>query len=393
MTVAGWLDLAVLVAALLAALIGWRRGAIVGVLGFLGVVLGAFLGALLAAGVLSGVAPGWPRLTVVVLVIVAFLLAGELLGQRIGRSARDAVQGRAARRADAVGGALTHAAAVPVLVWLVAGSLAGSAQAAVVHDSVVVRTVGTIAPGWASGLPDRLAEPLRDAGLPAASAWPREETDRSRTAPDPALVALPVGEALRASVLRIRDIAADCGLRQTGTGFVIAPERVLTNAHVVAGATEISVDTAAGPLDAQVVQFDAAIDIAVLAVPGLTAPPVPTAPEPAEPGADALVLGYPQGGGYTVGPARVRSRVQRPVRDIYRTTGVERKFYAVAGDIRGGNSGGPLVDTEGRVLGVVFGVDEERGDLGYASGLPDVLEQLGGRWETGIPVGAGPCAP
>ncbi|MFC8531271.1 MarP family serine protease [Nocardia sp. NPDC057227] len=393
MTVAIWLDLVVLVAAVLAALAGWRRGAIVGLLGFAGVVLGAVLGALLAGGVLHRVQPGWPRLTVVIAVVAIFLVTGELIGHRIGRSARDAVRGSGTRRADAVGGAVTHAAAVPVLVWLVAGTLAGSAQAQAVQGSVVLRTVADLAPGWAADLPERIAEPLRDAGLPAASAWPREETGRSREQPDPAVAALPLTAALEPSVLRIRDIAADCGLRQTGTGFVIAAQRVLTNAHVVAGATNISVDTADGPLDARVVQFEPAIDIAVLAVPGLTAVPVPIAPLPAEPGADAVVLGYPQGGPYTASAARVRSRVQRPVRDIYRTAGVERKFYAVAGEIRGGNSGGPLVDTEGRVLGVVFGVDEERGELGYASGLPDVLEQLGERWRAGTPVGAGNCAP
>ncbi|MFC8044774.1 MarP family serine protease [Nocardia sp. NPDC057353] len=393
MTVAIWLDLVVLVAAVLAALVGWRRGALVGLLGLVGVLLGAVLGALLAGGVLHRVQPGWPRLTVVIAVVAIFLVTGELIGHRIGRSARDAMRGGGTRRADAVGGALAHAAAVPLLVWLVAGTLAGSAQAQAMQGSMVLRTVDDLAPGWAAGLPERLAEPLRDAGLPAASSWPRAETERSRAEPDPAVAALPLVAALQPSVLRIRDIAADCGLRQTGTGFVIAAERVLTNAHVVAGATNISVDTAYGPLEAYVVQFEPAIDMAVLAVPGLTAEPLPVAPLPAEPGEDAVVLGYPQGGPYTASAALVRSRLQRPVRDIYRTAGVERKFYAVAGEIRSGNSGGPLVDLQGRVLGVVFGVDEERGELGYASGLPDVLEQLGERWRAGTPVGAGNCAP
>ncbi|MGO4614958.1 MarP family serine protease [Nocardia sp. 2YAB30] len=378
LTLPNWLDLAVFVAMVVAASFGWRRGAIVALLGFAGVLAGAGLGATIGGTTLAHLAPGAVRLLLVLVLIIGLVAVGATVGHRAGHAARTTISGPAARRADAVGGIVAHSIAVPLVVWLFAAPL-GSLAA--VRGSTIVRTVDDVAPFWLTGLSTALTTPIVDAGLA-----------RPPAPPDPSILDGPAPTDLRESVFRVRDLAPTCGLRQSGSGFVVAPERVLTNAHVVAGSTRVSVDASAGPLTATVVQFDPTMDIAVLAVPGLTAPTVTVAPEPAEPGADAIALGYPKGGPYTAAATRVRSTAVRQVRDIYRTGLGERRIYTVDGSIQHGNSGGPLIDTRGRVLGIIFGVDENDDNVGFATNLPEVLDRLDNGLRSDRPVDTGPCA-
>jgi S1-C subfamily serine protease len=275
---------------------------------------------------------------------------------------------------------------------LVAGPIVGSPSKLItpVRDSLAVRTIDDVAPYWLATVPGELTAPLREMALEEPG-WSKSETAVSVTPPDRQVLEGPLIAHLRHTVLRVRDFTPGCGMNQTGSGFVIGAERVMTNAHVVAGATDIAVDTADGPLKAEVVQFDPSMDIAVLAVPGLTAPPLPVAPGPAQPGADAVVLGYPGGGAYTAAAARVRSRLDRPVPDIYRASATERRTYAVTAAVQKGNSGGPLVDTEGRAFGIVFGLDENDDTIGYAADLTKVLDRLNNAWLSDKAVSTGSC--
>ncbi|MFI6995918.1 MarP family serine protease [Nocardia sp. NPDC050175] len=378
MTLPNWLDLVALSVTVLAVFVGWRRGAITAVLGLLGVLAGAGLGVVIATVALSHLEPGRTRLLIVVLLIVALVAVGETAGHRLGHVARRAVRGHAAQRADAVGGSFVHALAVPLAVWLFAVPLTmAPSLASAVHDSRVVRTVDDVAPYWLASLSSMLTAPLVDAGLVLPMA-----------PPDPSIIHTSVPADLQKSVLRISGPAPACARKQFGSGFVIAPERVLSNAHVVAGTTNVSVDTPSGPLPATVVQFDPVLDLAVLAVPGLTAPPVTVAPEPAKSGADAIVLGYPAGGLYTAAAARITQRTVNRVPDIYRSTTSERSAYTLNGAVHEGDSGGPLVDTQGRVLGMVFGVDANNVSIGLASTLPELLQHLG---QSATPVSTGTC--
>ncbi len=378
LTLPNWLDLVVLGTLVAAAVLGWRHGAIVGLPGFAGALAGAILGAALSATTLGQLAPGAVRLLLALTVIIGLVAFGAIAGHRAGRAARAAVSDPVTRRVDALGGCLLYTVAVPLVVWLFTAPLESAAS---VRDSATVRTVDEIAPFWLSGLSDVLTAPIVDAGLA-----------RPLAPPDPGIVAGPMPAELRPSVLRVQDLAPTCGVRQSGSGFVIAPERVLTNAHVVAGSSKVSVDAATGQLTATVVQFDPIMDIAVLAVPGLTAPALTVAPRAAGPGADAIALGYPRGGSYTASATRVRSRAARQVRDIYRTGLGEREIYTLDGSIQHGNSGGPLVDREGRVLGIVFGVDENDSNVGFATSLPEVLDRLDHAWRSDRAVDTGPCA-
>ncbi len=170
---------------------------------------------------------------------------------------------------------------------------------------------------------------------------------------------------MQASVIKINGIAPSCQKALEGSGFVVGPDLVMTNAHVVAGTSEVTVDSPDGPLDADVVLFDPEEDVAVLRVSQLQAPVLPFAPNPAESGSDAIVLGYPGGGPYTASPARIREIINLSGPDIYRTGTVQREVYTVRGSVRQGNSGGPLVNSNGEVLGVVFGAAVDDPDTGF----------------------------
>ncbi|WFR72505.1 MarP family serine protease [Prescottella defluvii] len=182
-----------------------------------------------------------------------------------------------------------------------------------------------------------------------------------------------------------------CQKALEGSGFVVGPERVMTNAHVVAGTSTVSVDTENGPLDARVVVFDPAVDVAILDVPGLRAAPLSFAPKQARTGDDAIVLGYPGGGPYTASAARIREVLDLRGPDIYRSGTVEREVYTVRGSIRQGNSGGPLVDEQGRVLGVVFGAAVDDSDTGFVLTANEVSKQLEQANGSTAAVGTGVC--
>jgi S1-C subfamily serine protease len=184
--------------------------------------------------------------------------------------------------------------------------------------------------------------------------------------PDPALAGSEVVAAARPSVLKITGVAESCRRRIEGTGFVYAPERVMTNAHVVAGVREPQVEVGDDVLPARVVLFDPGRDVAVLAVPGLERPPLVFADEQAEQGAGAIVVGYPQNGPFRAGSARIRGTQRARGPDIYQQQTVVREIYALRGLVRPGNSGGPLLDESGRVYGVIFAAAADDPQTGYA---------------------------
>jgi S1-C subfamily serine protease len=147
---------------------------------------------------------------------------------------------------------------------------------------------------------------------------------------------------------------------------VFAPQHVLTNAHVVAGTESVSVDTQSGQRSARVVEYDSDKDLAVIYVPGLNAPVLNFASTPAQSGADAIVLGFPLDGPFNAQSARVRD--VGPIRgpNIYDSRTVTRDIYTIRGLVRSGNSGGPLVNGDGTVLGVIFAAAADDPQTGFA---------------------------
>ncbi|WP_067825436.1 MarP family serine protease [Nocardia inohanensis] len=394
MSASGWLDIGIIILALLAATSGWRQGAVASALAFLGVVLGAVAGILIAPHILIHLSEGRSRVLVGVLLIVALVIVGEVAGMVLGRAARSGMRDPFTRSVDSVVGAGLQAVAVLATAWLLALPLTNSSQpgiAAAVKNSQVLIKVDTVAPDWLRKIPNEFSNLLNTSGLPDVIGPFGRVPIAAVEPPDASVLQLPVAQNLQTSVLRIRGIAPSCQRQLEGSGFVVAPERIMTNAHVVAGTSSVSVDIAGGKLDASVVLFDPSKDIAILAVPGLTAPVIPLAPQPATSGESSIVLGYPGGGRYTASASRVRETLDLKGPNIYRDGEVQREVYTIRGQVRAGNSGGPLVDTDGNILGVVFGAAVTDDDTGYVLTLDEVRPEVQAAPGASTPVGTGSC--
>ncbi|GAB0103447.1 acid resistance serine protease MarP [Nocardia sp. JMUB6875] len=394
MSASGWLDLGIIILALLAATSGWRQGAVASALAFLGVILGAVAGILIAPHILEHLSEGRTRVLVGVLLIVALVIVGEVAGMVLGRAARGGMRDPFTRSVDSVVGAGLQAVAVLATAWLLALPLTNSSQpgiAAAVSNSQVLRNVDHVAPDWLRRVPNDFSNLLNTSGLPDVIGPFGHVPITAVEPPDGSVLQLPVAQQLQSSVLRIRGIAPSCQRQLEGSGFVVAPERIMTNAHVVAGTNTVSVDTARGPLPATVVLFDSSKDVAILAVPGLNAQPLELAPADATSGESSIVLGYPGGGRYTASAARVRETLNLKGPNIYRDADVKREVYTIRGQVRAGNSGGPLVDTDGRILGVVFGAATTDDDTGYVLTLDEVRPELNSAASQSTAVGTGSC--
>jgi len=173
--------------------------------------------------------------------------------------------------------------------------------------------------------------------------------------PDASLASDAVVAEAAHSVVKVSSTSYGCQKILEGSGFVIAADRVMSNAHVVAGANSFTVSVDGSEHEATVVAFDPNADISILHVPGLAAPPLVFAHGIVLTGTDAVVLGYPGGGPFVANPARVREVIELTGPDIYRSTSVRREVYAIRGKVGQGDSGGPLIDRDGRVLGMNFG--------------------------------------
>lgn len=210
----------------------------------------------------------------------------------------------------------------------------------------------------------------------SAIASETESTIPTVAPPDPNVANNPAVTAAQASVVRVHGIAHSCRKRLEGTGFVVGPKRVMTTAHGVAGTDEVSVEVGGTKYNGQVVSFDPNMDISILAVPDLPTAPLMFSEAPAVSGADAAALGFPHGGPYEAKPVRVREVIKLQGPDIFRTGTVTREVYALRGAVQQGNSGGPLIDLDGRVRGVVFGAAQDDPDTSFALTAKEVGPQL-----------------
>jgi len=255
-----------------------------------------------------------------------------------------------------------------LVAWLVGTAVASSSftgLASQVRRSQVLQAVDGAVPGSAQRFFAGFRRLIDDRGFPEVFGGlaPTEVTEVDP--PDPALAGSPVVQATAPSILKITGVAEECSRRIEGTGFVYAAQRVMTNAHVVAGVDEPVVQVGDRQLEATVVVFDPGRDVAVLAVPGLTRPALQFG-GPAEFGASAIVAGFPRNGPFRADPARVRGTQRARGPDIYQSATVVREIYALRGLVQPGNSGGPLLSTDGRVLGVVFAAAADDEQTGYA---------------------------
>jgi S1-C subfamily serine protease len=387
-------DLVLIVLALSFAFSGFRQGLLVSATSFFGFFGGAVLGAQLSGQVADRV-DGTPvtRVFAALVVVLAGALLGQVLAGAIGRAIRRRVTWEPAKIVDSVAGAVLSAAAVLLVAWMVATPLATApfpGVAGQVRQSALVQAVDRSVPSGVRAVYDSLREAIDRRGLPDVLDPLTPTEVRDVPAPDQALLASPVVTSVRGSVVQISGVAPSCSRQIDGSGFVYADDRVMTNAHVLAGVTEPVVTAEGEDYDATAVYVDEETDVAVLAVPGLPQVPLTFAAGPVETGADAIIMGYPGGGGLFVGPARVRDRGEISGPDFRDTRTVVRDVYALYGEVRAGNSGGPLFDREGHVLGVVFASAIDDPLTGYALTNAEVSQaaQLGTTAQAPVPTGA-----
>jgi S1-C subfamily serine protease len=392
-----WVDVLVLVLALLAGASGARQGTVTAAASFIGVLAGAVIGVRIAPSLIAGYQSPEVRVALGVSIVIVLVALGETLGVLLGRAVQRRIDVEALRQVDSFLGAVVQGIAALVVAWLVSVALTTSSSSPgltrAVNGSSVLATVNTVMPNDLRELPQELKNLLDISGFPNVLA-PFSTTPITDVAPaDPALLNSPVVRQARASVLKVRGRARSCSRALEGSGFVVAPQRVITNAHVVAGTDRVQVELSPDNLlDASVVSYDPETDVAILKVPGLRAPVLPLASKPASSGVSGLVLGYPLDGPYTASSARVRDSIHLRGPDIYNASTVVRNVYTVRAVVRSGNSGGPLIDGEGQVLGLVFGAAVDDDETGFVLADNEIADDVATASSRAAEVSTGICA-
>jgi S1-C subfamily serine protease len=366
------LDLILIVLVAAFAVSGYRQGFIIGALSFAGFVVGAVLGTLFAPALARALTsqPAQQALIAVVAVFLAAML-GQLLASAVGAAVRSRLTWRPVTYLDAAGGAVVSIVSVLLIAWLIGSAVVNSGLTTItgqVRNSAVLRAVDAVMPPAALTMFSDFRRLLASGPYPQVFGGLGAEAPLQVGAPQNKYLHFPDVRHDRASVVKVLGTASSCMRQIEGTGFVISPGHVLTNAHVVAGVNQgPDVYTARGTrFSARVVLFDPSGDIAILYVPGLTAAPL-TFAGPAGTGTNGVVAGYPLNHAFTTVAARVGGVQSATAPDIYQRGDVTRQIYAIRALIQPGNSGGPLIDpNSGHVFGVVFAAAIGLNKVGYA---------------------------
>lgn len=393
-----WLDVVLICLLLLAAFTGWRSGAARQVLSLGGLWLGLFVGAIVApplARLTSGSARAIVAIVVVVVVAASFTALGEIVGYRAGRVLRRLHVGLL----DEAVGVVVGVAGMLLAFWLLGNIVSVSQVPAVdraVQGSKILRSVNSALPPLPSVFA-RIESFLSAEGFPIVFV----NLPPQLVAPAP----LPADPAVRAAATvaapsTVKVIGPACSSLVEGSGFVVAPHLVVTNAHVVAGDQSPRVIDASGSHAATAILFDPHLDVAVLEVPTLSDPALKVDTAAVPRGTGAAVLGYPEGGGLKAVAASVNATFDATGLDIYGNTLVTREVHELHATILPGNSGGPLVSLgtstgsppRGTVIGLVFARSTTSSEIGYALAMGAVEADVHQAEQTRTPVSTGACA-
>ena len=388
-------DVVLIVLTLAFALSGFRQGLLVSATSIFGFLAGALIGAQLSGPVAARInGSSVTRVFAALVVVLAAALLGQILAGAAGRALRRKVTWEPAKMVDAVGGAAVSAASVLLVAWMVASPLASSpfpAVASQVRKSALVQAVDNVVPDSVRKVYETLKKAIDRRGLPDVLGPLTPTQVPNVAAPDPGAVTTKVADSVKGSVVKITGIAPSCSRQIDGSGFVYARQRVMTNAHVLAGVGHPKVYAEGRVYPAHPVYIDEETDIAVLDVPGLPEVPLAFAPQAASTGTSTIIMGYPGGGPLYIGPARVRERGPISGPDFRNQHTVVRDVYALFGKVRAGNSGGPLLATDGKVLGVVFASSVDDPTTGYALTAQLVNKAAAAGSTATAAIDTGPC--
>ncbi|HUG83167.1 MAG TPA: MarP family serine protease [Euzebya sp.] len=361
-------DLVLAGALVIAAVRGWRRGALSQVFAFGGAVVGLVVGGLVAPDLASQFVdrPGLSLSLTTIGILLALLTAGQTIGFLLGYRMRDAAHRNGVGVADSVVGVAVGAMVLLVTVWIAGSALAQGPSPALsrqLRDSTVLTALDEALPpppdlfGRVAAYLDTQGFPQVFAGLGGATAPPVEPPGDTSVA----------AAAAAGTPATVQVEGLGCGGVSSGSGVAVQPGFIVTNAHVIAGAEVVNVRDAGGTHDAVAVHFDPDLDLAVLSVPTTTATTMPWASVPADRGTAGATLGYPGGQRQlNVRPAAVRGRQEALGRDIYGGRVTSRSILTLSSGVRPGDSGGPFVTEAGEIGGIVFAASTTDGEVGYA---------------------------
>ncbi len=385
-------DVVLVVLAVGAGLIGMRVGALVQVLTFGGFWLGSALGAVLGATLANTLHSSQLRAVVAIALVLGLAIAGGTAGRVLGGWTNASLRRHHLGPLDSVLGVGVAVVAVLLTAWGVAVVLSAPNSrvpwlSTAVQRSNILRTVGSILPPIPS-VYAHLQSLVSGSGLP--SVFDGLAPPLSGTVPLPSdAQAHALAGAAAASTVKIQGLA--CGEWLEGSGFTVAPGLVATNAHVVAGESDPEVQVGTTRYHAVPVFYDPEFDLALLRTSAPIGPPLQLAPADVARGTQGVVLGYPENGPLTAGPAAVAGVVSAQGRDIYGSQVVVRDVYELDAVVRPGNSGGPLIGPGGAVLGMVFSRSTVSATVGFALTSAGVQARVDAAEGRTTRVGTGAC--
>ncbi|CAN5784451.1 MarP family serine protease [soil metagenome] len=381
------LDLVLIVVGFAAAIGGYRLGFVTRAISWLGMLIGIVAGSLALPSAIDRLDQRIGRSDLVFVaagVIIGAGLLGQALGLFVGSRLHTAIPAGRARRLDAGVGALAGVLGVAVTLWLVVPAMADVPDwpARQARGSVVVRAVDRVFP--------EAPDPSRSVRRLLGDRYPRV-FDALRPAPElgppPASTGLSVEVAQRVTASTVLVAGEACDQIQEGSGFVVGPDLVATNAHVVAGESKTEVETSDGARHVgTVVAFDPARDLAIIHVEGLDRPVLPLGA--AAEGDRGAVFGHPGGGPLRLAAFEVGQRIDATGADIYDERGVTREVLVLAAALRPGDSGSALVSPDGDVVGVAFAIAPDRPGVAYALSTDELQQVLDGAGTSTVDAGA-----
>jgi S1-C subfamily serine protease len=388
-----FLDLVVLAIAAGAGWVGYRMGFVRRVTSWGGLALGIVLGVVFVPDIADALRGSPPRTRL--LASLAFVIVVATVAQAVGAAIGSALHSRmrgpvggALHQGDRVAGAIVGVAGVLVLMWLLIPALASSPgwTARAVRDSAVARAIDRLAPDPPSES-ETLGRLVGDQSFPEVF-----DTLSSPDAGTPPADGIPADAATRVTRSTVLVEGQACDRIQEGTGFVAGENLVVTNAHVVAGENHTHIVTSDGRrLETTVVAFDPNRDLAVLRAPGLGLPPLAEADARIDD--RGALFGHPGGGPLRQAPVRIAEQIVASGSDITHTTPTQREVFVLAAVTAPGDSGAPVVDADGRVVGVMFAYDISRDSTAYALTRSELDAVLGPVLAGAAPasVGTGDC--
>ncbi len=396
MSLSGILDALLILLMLAYFSYGWIAGFIRSIFGLAGIAVGG-IAAFFAIPLVGSWVP-WPewRLSFILIAVFLLIVAGQTLGSFLGRVVGQRVDKSKLSIVDRVAGAIVNAVVAALIASMVLfsmGSLGVPFLSQTIAGSAVLRTINTLTPPPVASALAQLRSIVIQEGIPrivSAAGVPVAEPTAPPKIPD-VDTSSPSLEKAAKSVVKVTGNAYQCGQNQSGSGFVVAKNRVVTNAHVVAGVSEPVVDVPGqGAKPGRVVYFDPSNDLAVIAVAGVGAAPIQvgsTLPD----GSDAVFDGYPLGGPFQSNAAQVLQVTTVRVNDIYGNNPHLMEVYQLAAHVQEGNSGGPLLSTKGAIAGVVFAKAADTQNVGYAQTMKELQPVIDQAESLSAGVSSGSC--